>query len=54
MYIESAPEVVFKGSAIVESLGSTPAEIVVEQATYRDVGGIPMRAGSNAPATRLR
>jgi hypothetical protein len=47
-------QAVFQGSAIIESLGPTPAEIVVEQATYVDVGGVPMRAGTNAPATRLK
>jgi hypothetical protein len=38
---------------IVESLGATPALIVVERAMYADFGGRTWSAGSNALATRL-
>ncbi len=40
--------------AIVETLGETPAQIVVERAVYSDAEGIHWAAGSNALATRLR
>jgi hypothetical protein len=39
--------------AIVESLGTAPAEIVVERATYRDALGQRWAAGTNSLATRL-
>lgn len=38
---------------LVESLGDTPAQIVVERAMYSDANGIHWAAGSNAAATRL-
>ncbi len=40
--------------AIVESLGATPAQIVVERAMYSSAGGVVWTAGSNALATRLQ
>jgi hypothetical protein len=40
--------------AIVESLGATPAQIVVERAIYNDAGGVRWAAGTNALGTRLR
>ncbi len=40
--------------AIVESLGVTPAQIVVERAMYWDAAGQRWAAGTNALATRLR
>ena len=40
--------------AIVESLGATPAQIVVERAMYWDAAGQPWAAGTNALATKLR
>lgn len=40
--------------AIVESRGDSPAEIVVERATYWDAEGVRWAAGTNALATRLR
>jgi hypothetical protein len=39
--------------ALVESLGSTPASIVVERATYWDVGGLAWEAGLGALAVPL-
>jgi hypothetical protein len=39
---------------IVESLGASPAEIVVERAMYSSVGGIVWAAGTNALGTRLQ
>lgn len=39
---------------IVESLGASPAQIVVERAMYANSGGIHWAAGSNALATRLQ
>ncbi len=41
-------------AAIVESLGDTPAQLVVERAMYSDGGGLHWGAGTNALATRLR
>ncbi len=38
---------------LVESLGSTPAQIVVERAMYSDANGVTWAAGTNALATRL-
>jgi len=40
--------------AVVESLGSTPAQIVVERAIYSNAGGAAWAAGTNALATRLQ
>ena len=40
--------------AVVESLGATPAQIVVERAMYSNAGGVIWAAGTNALATRLR
>jgi hypothetical protein len=40
--------------ALIESLGATPAPIVVERAMYADGGGERWAAGTNALATRLR
>ncbi len=40
--------------AVVESLGASPAQIVVERAMYSNAGGVPWAAGTNAVATRLR
>jgi hypothetical protein len=39
--------------AIVESLGATPAELVVERAMYSNAGGVVWSAGTAALATRL-
>ena len=41
-------------SVVVESIGATPVEIVVERAMYSDAGGQFWAAGSNAVATKLR
>ena len=38
---------------VVESIGSKPAQIVVERAMYNDAGGVVWAAGTNALATRL-
>jgi hypothetical protein len=38
---------------LVESLGGTPAQIVVERAMYSDANGVHWAAGTNAVATRL-
>jgi hypothetical protein len=40
--------------AVVESLGSTPAALVVERAMYSDAGGVVWAAGTNALATKLQ
>ena len=40
-------------SVIVESIGATPAQIVVERAMYSDANGVVWAAGSNLLATRL-
>jgi hypothetical protein len=40
--------------ALVESLGATPAPIVVERAMYSNAGGRLFAAGTNALATRLQ
>ena len=40
--------------AIVESVGATPAQIVVERAMYSNAGGVMWAAGTNALATRLQ
>jgi M6 family metalloprotease-like protein len=39
--------------AIVESRGSTPAQLVVERAMYGDALGVPWASGTNALAVRL-
>jgi Tol biopolymer transport system component len=39
--------------ALVESLGATPAQIVVERAMYTSPGGVTWTAGTNALATPL-
>jgi hypothetical protein len=39
--------------ALIESLGDTPAQIVVERAMYSDANGVHWAAGTNAVATRL-
>jgi hypothetical protein len=38
---------------LIESLGATPAQIVVERAMYTNVGGVTWAAGTNAAATCL-
>jgi uncharacterized delta-60 repeat protein len=40
-------------ASLVQSLGTTPAEIVVERAMYTSPGGATWAAGTNALATRL-
>lgn len=40
--------------AIVQSLGATPAQIVVERAMYSNADGVSWAAGTNALATRLQ
>jgi Tol biopolymer transport system component len=40
--------------AVVESLGSTPAQIVVERAMYSNANGVVWAAGTNALATKLQ
>jgi subtilisin family serine protease len=39
--------------AVIESLGPSPAQIVVERAMYTSPGGVTWAAGTNALATRL-
>ena len=39
---------------LVESIGGTPAQIVVERAMYSDANGVNWAAGSNALATKLQ
>jgi hypothetical protein len=41
-------------AALVESLGTTPAQLVVERAMYTSPGGQIWAAGTNALATRLQ
>ena len=38
---------------MVESLGATPAQIVVERAMYSNANGVVWAAGTNALATKL-
>jgi hypothetical protein len=38
---------------VIESLGTTPAPLVVERAIYTDAGGVSWAAGTNALATKL-
>lgn len=40
--------------ALVESLGGTPAALVVERAMYSDAAGVVWAAGTNALATKLQ
>ena len=40
--------------AVVESTGTTPAQIVVERAMYSSAGGVTFAAGTNALATKLQ
>lgn len=40
--------------AVVESTGTTPAQIVVERAMYSSAGGVPWAAGTNPLASRLK
>jgi uncharacterized repeat protein (TIGR01451 family) len=40
--------------ALIESLGATPAELVVERAMYSNAGGVTWAAGTNALATKLQ
>jgi len=40
--------------ALIESLGATPAPIVVERAVYSNAGGRVWAAGTNALATRIQ
>jgi hypothetical protein len=39
---------------LIESIGGTPAQIVVERAMYSDAGGVNWAAGTNALATKLQ
>ncbi len=39
---------------LIESIGATPAQIVVERAMYSDAGGVRWAAGTNALATKLQ
>ena len=39
---------------IVESIGASPIQIVVERAMYSNSGGVTWAAGTNALATRLQ
>jgi hypothetical protein len=41
-------------ATVVESLGATPAQIVIERAMYSDSRGMPWSAGSNAVGTKLQ
>jgi hypothetical protein len=49
-----APVANARMGALVESLGTSPAPIVVERAMYTNAGGRVWAAGTNALATRLR
>lgn len=40
--------------AVVESIGATPAQIVVERAMYNNAGGVFWAAGTSALGTKLR
>ena len=40
--------------AIVESTGTTPAQLIVERAMYNDAGGVRWAAGTSALGTKLR
>ena len=39
---------------VVDSLGGSPAQLVVERAMYSSVGGVTWTAGTAAVATRLQ
>ena len=41
-------------AVIVDSLGATPAQLVVERAMYSNAGGVTWAAGTAAVATRLQ
>ena len=41
-------------AAIVESIGATPAQVVVERPMYWNANGVTWAAGTNAPGTRVR
>ena len=41
-------------ASLIESLGTTPAQIVVERSMYSNTGGVAWGAGTNALATRLQ
>jgi hypothetical protein len=41
-------------SVVVDSLGATPAQLVVERAMYSNAGGVTWSAGTAAVATRLQ
>ena len=43
-----------KFGVVVESLGTTPVQIVVERAMYSSAGGVVWSAGTNALATKLQ
>jgi hypothetical protein len=43
-----------KFATVVESLGATPAQIVIERAMYSDSRGMSWSAGSNAVGTKLQ
>jgi hypothetical protein len=40
--------------ALIESLGATPAQVVVERAMYSDANGVVWAAGTDALATKLQ
>ncbi len=40
--------------AVIDSLGGTPAQLVVERAMYSNSGGVVWAAGTNALATKLQ
>ena len=40
--------------AVVDSLGATPAALVVERAMYSNANGVVWAAGTNALATKLQ
>jgi len=41
-------------SSVIESIGGTPAQIVVERAMYWNAGGVFWAAGSDLLATKLQ
>jgi uncharacterized repeat protein (TIGR01451 family) len=43
-----------KFGMVIESIGATPAQIVVERAMYSDANGVNWAAGTNALATKLQ
>lgn len=53
--MSAVPSVVGKRfGAIIESVGASPAPIVVERAMYADAGAVMCAAGTNVLASRLR